>query len=183
MMNIISQEIQIPVYCGGWIDVFWNCGGVLAVEKDECTLILHANSPALEALAKQMLYFSCNNSLDHAHVHYDDFFCANGYSGESLILEFCADEEIMGSELYDSESISLHLDILCDCADYSVQCVPGLFQVSLTDCQIVCDEKAMIFIAKTILALNHRKMGGVMLTGFSDSGKKPALSILYTDLI
>lgn len=80
------EEIQIPVYFGGFIDVFWDSDGIIRVDTERDRLSICANGPALAALAKQLLYFSCNNSLRHAHVHYDSFFCKNGYVGEPLIL-------------------------------------------------------------------------------------------------
>ena len=65
------EEIQIPVYFGGFIDVFWDSDGIIRVDTERDRLSICANGPALAALAKQLLYFSCNNSLRHAHVHYD----------------------------------------------------------------------------------------------------------------
>lgn len=63
------EEIQIPVYFGGFIDVFWDSDGIIRVDTERDRLSICANGPALAALAKQLLYFSCNNSLRHAHVH------------------------------------------------------------------------------------------------------------------
>ena len=62
------EEIQIPVYFGGFIDVFWDSDGIIRVDTERDRLSICANGPALAALAKQLLYFSCNNSLRHAHV-------------------------------------------------------------------------------------------------------------------
>ena len=56
------EEIQIPIYFGGFIDVFWDSDGIIRVDTERDRLSICANGPALAALAKQLLYFSCNNS-------------------------------------------------------------------------------------------------------------------------
>ena len=52
------EEIQIPVYFGGFIDVFWDSDGIIRVDTERDRLSICANGPALAALAKQLLYFS-----------------------------------------------------------------------------------------------------------------------------
>lgn len=131
------EEIQIPIYFGGFIDVFWDSDGIIRVDTERDRLSICANGPALAALAKQLLYFSCNNSLRHAHVHYDSFFCKNGYVGEPLILEFSPREETRGFDLYDDDTVTLRLDIPSDCEPD----VPGLLQVFPEECRIVGDRK------------------------------------------
>ena len=149
------EEIQIPVYFGGFIDVLWDSDGIIRVDTERDRLSICANGPALAALAKQLLYFSCNNSLRHAHVHYDSFFCKNGYVGEPLILEFSPREETHGFDLYDDDTVTLRLDIPSDCEPD----VPGLLQVFPEECRIVGDEKAMLYLAKAMLMLRGREQG------------------------
>ena len=63
-----TESISLPVCFGGAIDVFWNGAGTVHVETGPEELTLYANDPALESLAKQMLYFACNNSLGGFHA-------------------------------------------------------------------------------------------------------------------
>lgn len=88
-------------------------------------------------------------------VHYDSFFCKNGYVGEPLILEFSPREETHGFDLYDDDTVTLRLDIPSDCEPD----VPGLLQVFPEECRIVGDEKAMLYLAKAMLMLRGREQG------------------------
>lgn len=135
--------------------MFWDSDGSSAWTRSGVACPFAPNGPALAALAKQLLYFSCNNSLRHAHVHYDSFFCKNGYVGEPLILEFSPREETHGFDLYDDDTVTLRLDIPSDCEPD----VPGLLQVFPEECRIVGDEKAMLYLAKAMLMLRGREQG------------------------
>ena len=170
-METLTIEVQIPVYHGGPMDVFWDSAGELSVEAEKNKLIIRANCAALNSLAKQMLYFACNNLLNGAHVHYDDFFCKNRYSGEMLTLEFFQNEAAYGEELYDSNVLDLRFSISpCDMW-VSEQSAPGLLQVVPDECRITADEKAMLFLAKLIMCLALKPEGSVCLVG-SDSAIK-----------
>lgn len=51
------EEIQIPVYFGGFIDVFWDSDGIIRVDTERDRLSICANGPALAALAKRCCIF------------------------------------------------------------------------------------------------------------------------------
>ena len=50
------EEIQIPIYFGGFIDVFWDSDGIIRVDTERDRLSICANGPALAALAKQQRF-------------------------------------------------------------------------------------------------------------------------------
>ena len=155
-----TESISLPAYFGGAIDVFWDSTGTVHVETGPEELALYANGPALESLAKQMLYFACNNSLDGFHIHYDSFFCKAGHSGKALTLEFSGSEETDGFDLYDGDTIELSLKIPSHFGD-SKEAVPGELQISSDEARITGDEKALLYLAKTLLALRHEEPGSV----------------------
>ena len=159
---MITEVMQLPVYFGGAIDVFWDSAGTIHVETGSEELTLYANGPALESLAKQMLYFACNNSLDGFHIHYDSFFCKAGHSGKALTLEFSGSEETDGFDLYDGDTIELSLKIPSHFGD-SKEAVPGELQISSDEARITGDEKAFLFLAKVLLSLRYEGVGSVRL--------------------
>ena len=159
-MNGFTESISLPVCFGGAIDVFWDSAGTVHVETGPEELALYANDPALESLAKQMLYFAGNNSLGGFHVHYDSFFCKAGHSGKALTLEFSGSEEANGFDLYDGDTIELSLEIPYHFGD-SGQIVPGRLLISPDEARITGDEKALLYLTKTLLALRHEKPGSV----------------------
>ena len=52
------EEIQIPVYFGGFIDVFWDSDGIIRVDTERDRLSICANGPALAALAVYLRWIS-----------------------------------------------------------------------------------------------------------------------------
>lgn len=147
------EEIEIPVYSGGWADVFWSKDAWIHVEKRENVLKINANRLALKLLAKQLLYFSCNNALANAHIHYDSFFCGSGFSGDPLIVEFSPCEAVEGDDLYEEDTIRVRLDLPRHNARARRVIAPEGLLICAAVSRIVGDEKAFLFLAKELLAL------------------------------
>lgn len=51
------EEIQIPVYFGGFIDVFWDSDGIIRVDTERDRLSICANGPALAGFGKAAAVF------------------------------------------------------------------------------------------------------------------------------
>lgn len=67
-MEIVEN---LPQYDGMWTDLVWDDGSVATVHVQEDGAIIRTNKKGIRSLAKQMLYFGCNDVSEYAHIHYE----------------------------------------------------------------------------------------------------------------
>lgn len=77
---------KIPIYHGGWMDVFWEENAKMDVRANHGVAEIIGNRKAFHSLAKQLLYYYINAISNGVHVHYSDFFCGTGLAGLELII-------------------------------------------------------------------------------------------------
>ena len=148
------EKISVPIYTGGWIDVFWSDDSRLNVRSEGTTVILEGNMQAFEEISKQLIYYACNNTLDGAHVHYDMFSHGNGFSGISLMLVFSSCNEVVGNNLYDTPIMTTLINIPQHYGSTKKCICPGQLKISCSEEAVVTgDEEAFLFLAKEILSL------------------------------
>jgi len=75
-------SFEIPDYDDGGLEVFWDEGAKLKVQSFDKAVALYINKQALLSLAKQLIYLAVNNVPEGSHIHFDDFFCKNGFLGD-----------------------------------------------------------------------------------------------------
>lgn len=80
-------ELDIP-NCTDGVDVFWNSNAAVELLSDETEVVLKCNKDALYVLGKQLLYLYLNfeNLGFGTHIHFDDFFCGEGWKGPDFVL-------------------------------------------------------------------------------------------------
>lgn len=87
----MEVSIDIPVYQGSGIRVFWEENSIANLTADADSVTVCGTNAAFMSFAKQMLYFSYNLLPNGAHVHFDSFFCKSNLTGLSLLMELRPD--------------------------------------------------------------------------------------------
>ena len=171
-------HIDIPVFRGGAIDVFWEDNAKISIIISNSAVEIAANKEAFFSLAKQLLYFSCNNFLAYSHVHYDGFFCKGNYQGPELIIEFSPSEEPIMIDKCEGESVTVSLDLSNDGNDIQWDnrqhiCVKHHNNSVL----IKGDEKAFLSLAQCLLAfaIVGRKQCMILDDSVCQWGEQPLL--------
>lgn len=118
-----------------------------------------ANQEGLRSLIKQLLYFSCNNSMTYGSAGFSQEICGSGYDGVPLYIDFLPRESVDGNELYDEPVI--HPSILIDShfPNAPIRC-PVEYKLDLETCEesikITGDEKGFLFLARYVALLAYR---------------------------
>lgn len=83
----MKYEIDLPEIEDG-VDVFWEDDAMCRLSVDKNETVLRCNKEALLSLGKQLLYLYCNYDClgFGTHIHYDDFFCKDGWVGPDFVL-------------------------------------------------------------------------------------------------
>ena len=83
---MILMRVPVPRYDGGWLDILWSEDARVSVSEQQGVVRIGANAAGIYALARQMLYFACNDFGVGAHVHYEERLFPKGWSGCPLVL-------------------------------------------------------------------------------------------------
>lgn len=88
IMNVL---LKIPTYNGYSTPVIWEHGSKVAIHTDVKYITISGSKEAFFSIAKQFLFFYCNNVPSGSHVHYDFGFCRNNWNGPCLVIDFLDD--------------------------------------------------------------------------------------------
>ena len=154
-MNI---TFDIPVFDGCWTDILWDGGAHMRVQRRNGIGTIWVDRAGLCVLAKQLLYFGCNNALSGGCAEFCRGVCGDGFDGVPLYVEFLATESVEGNELYDAPVIHPSVTVMAELPKGPVKCPPECrldLAAREESVKITGDEKGFLFLARYVTSLAY----------------------------